>query len=135
MLQIRTEKIPKQGLVMAYFREKLFFSPYSVEDGRVVFQEESPFATEEPYECHFFDNSTEYRRICRASRGDVIERVLTEEEEAQLPKDLVLAEDVLVKKEYASIPGIPEKLSVVSRYEYSENDTLVLRDYRIAGQK
>ncbi len=49
-----------------------------------------------------------------------------------MPKDLVFTEDVLVKKEYASIAGIPKKLRIVNRYEYSENDTLVLRNYRLA---
>ena len=47
--------------------------------------------------------------------------------------DLLFTEEVLVKKEYTDIPGIPEKLRVINRYRYSENDTLVLKDYRIAA--
>ena len=46
--------------------------------------------------------------------------------------DLLFSEDVLVKKEYAALRGIPEKLRVISRYRYSENDTLVLDLYRIS---
>lgn len=48
-------------------------------------------------------------------------------------EDLLFPEEVLVKKEYTDIPGIPEKLRVINRYHYSENDTLVLKDYRIAA--
>lgn len=61
-----------------------------------------------------------------------IERILTKDEEEKLEPDLLFPEDVLVKKEYTDIPGIPEKLRVINRYRYSENDTLVLEDYRIA---
>ena len=132
MMKIEVEKLPKQGLVMAYFKERLFFSPYSVQDGSIVLPEKTIFFDEEPYECHFFDCRKEYRRILRASRGDIIEQILTEEDETKMPKDLVFTEDVLVKKEYASIAGIPKKLRIVNRYEYSENDTLVLRNYRLA---
>ena len=40
--------------------------------------------------------------------------------------------ELQLKKEYADQPGIPDKLRVINRYQYSENDTLVLKDYRIA---
>ena len=39
---------------------------------------------------------------------------------------------IVLKKVYADQPGIPDKLRVINRYQYSENDTLVLKDYRIA---
>ena len=132
MMKIKVDKLPKQGLVMAYFKERLFFSPYFVREGDLVLPEKTVWDSEEPYECHFFDGRKEYRRILRAFRGDIIEQILTEEDEAQMQKDLVFTEEVLVKKEYASMAGIPEKLRIVNRYEYSENDTLVLRNYRLA---
>jgi hypothetical protein len=37
-----------------------------------------------------------------------------------------------VKREYASREDLPEKLLVMNRYGYTENDTLALRDYRIS---
>ncbi len=132
MKQIPLEKLPKKGLVMAYFDDALLFSPYEVEGGKLKIAAENAFEDEEPYECHFFDRETEYRRIKRAARRDVIERILTEEEEKKMTPDLLFVEDMLVKKEYTKIPGIPEKLRVVNRYRYSENDTLVLKDYRMA---
>ena len=52
----------------------------------------------------------EYRLIRRESRNDVIERILTKNEEEKMESDLLFPEEVLVK-----------------------NDTLVLKDYRIAA--
>ncbi len=132
MMRIPVEKLPKKGLVMAYFKEKLLFSPYEVEGEGLKLSEIALFENEEPYECHFFDEEQEYRMVKRAARGDVIERILTKEEEKAMPEELLFPEDVLVKQEYAALPGIPEKLRVVNRYRYSENDTLVLQDYRMA---
>lgn len=132
MKQIPLDQLPKKGLVMAYFHESLLFSPYEVEGDQLRIAVENTFEKEEPYECHFFDETKEYRRIRRAARKDVIERILTEKEEKKMPKDLLYTEEMLVKKEYLEIPGIPEKLRVINRYQYSENDTLVLKDYRMA---
>ena len=107
MKQIPVEKIPPKGLMMAYFKKKLYFSPYEVAGGELRLSGQALDENEEPYECHFFDEKTEYRQVKRAARRDVIERILTEEEETEMPRDLLFVEDVLVKKEYAELPGIP----------------------------
>lgn len=46
--------------------------------------------------------------------------------------DLLYEEEVLVKDEYSEKSGLPERLKVINRYMYTENDTLVLKNYRIA---
>ena len=74
----------------------------------------------------------EYRLIARESGGDFIERVLTAEEEQNMDPDLIYEQETLVKREYASREDLPEKLLVMNRYGYTENDTLALRDYRIS---
>lgn len=137
MKQIPLEKLPKKGLVMAYFTGALLFSPYEVTGEGLKIPVPDAHEDEEPYECHFFDEKTEYRRIRRKARNDVIERILTEEEEKEMPPDLLFPEDILVKEAYTKLPGIPEKLRVINRYQYSENDTLVLKDYRmtLVGEK
>ncbi len=132
MQNISIDRLPQKGLVMAYFKEKLLFSPYEVEGGELKLPEKELFEKEEPYECHFFDDKKEYRVIKRSARKDVIERTLTSEEEESMPPELLFSEEVLVKPEYTEIPGIPEKLRVINRYQYSENDILVLKDYRMA---
>lgn len=129
---ISNEKIPPKGLVIAYFRNRLLFSPYEVSGNELKLPQKALFDAETPYECHFFDRDREYRLIRRESRNDVIERILSVEDEEMTDPELLFSEDVLIKKEYADIPGIPEKLRVISRYRYSENDILVLKDYRLA---
>ncbi len=133
MKGISIDKIPKKGLVMAYFRNQLLFLPYEVAGDELKMPGGAFFDKEMPYECHFFNKDMEYRLIRRESRNDVIERILTKDEEEKMESDLLFPEEVLVKKEYTDIPGIPEKLRVINRYHYSENDTLVLKDYRIAA--
>ena len=44
--------------------------------------------------------------------------------------DLLYEEEVLVKNENAA--GI-DRLKIINRYMFTENDTLVLRNYRIAA--
>lgn len=46
--------------------------------------------------------------------------------------ELLYEEEVLVRDEYAGKPGLPDRLKIVNRYMYTENDTLVLKNYRIA---
>lgn len=132
MMEIRIDKIPSKGLVMAYFKDKLVFSSYEVTKDGLNLADKALFDVETPYECHFFDAKTEYRMVKRESRSDFIHRILTKEEEDAMVPDLIFTEDVLVKEEYASLPGIPKKLRIINRYRYSENDTLTLQDYRMA---
>lgn len=126
------EKAPRRGFVIACLKDQLVFAPYEIRNG--VFCAEgwdSPdFTTAE--ECHFFDSGREYRRICRSARWDVIETVLTAQEEQSMDPDLIYTEEVLVKPKYAEKTGLPSKMTIISRYRYSEYDTIVLDDYRIS---
>ncbi len=124
-------KIPKKGYLLAYFRSALLFEPYVVNGGDICFDGEEQFARETPFECHFFDAACDYHIVHRQSRGDVIEGMSCREEEEQMDPDLVYVQDVLVREEYAKKPGFPERLRIVTRYRYSEMDTLVMDSYRI----
>ena len=46
--------------------------------------------------------------------------------------DLLYVEEPLLREEYAGRAEFPNRLKIVNRYSYSENDTLVLVNYRIA---
>ena len=127
-----TDRIPGQGLLLAEGREKLAFVPYVYREGKIWVEEQDQSGFLDWDKCIFFNRDTEYRRIRRGARGDVIETVLTAEEEEKMPPDLLYTEEVLVKPQYTAREGIPEKLRIVNRYRYSENDTLVLEDYRVA---
>jgi hypothetical protein len=132
MNRIRIERLPKAGYVIAQLKSTLLFEPYTVEDGKLLFRSSERLEEEPLKECHFFNRDREYRLIVRESRGDLIERVLTAEEEQSMDPDLVYEQEMLVKREYASRGDLPEKLLVMNRYGYTENDTLALRDYRIS---
>ena len=122
---------PSTGFVIACLTDRLIFAPYKIRNG--VFMAEgwdNPDFTDAD-ECHFFDDSREYRRVRRSARRDVIETILTAEEEQAMDPDLIFMEEVLVKPQYTESGSIPATLTIVNRYRYSEYDTIVLDDYRI----
>ena len=80
-------------------------------------------------ECHLFDQNKEYRMIFREARQDRVEAVLTRQQEEIMDPDLLYEEGVLLKNDKAA--GI-DSLKIINRYKFTENDTLVLRNYRIA---
>lgn len=130
--KIPVEKLPTRGLFMAYFRDSLIFEPYEVKEGRIVSENSFRLEHELPKEGHFFDENREYRYIVREARGDVIELLLTEEEEKRMEPDLLFFDEGIVREEFASREGVPQRLRIINRYKYSENDTLVLKNYRIS---
>ncbi len=132
MLDLHTELAPSRGYLLAYLADELVFEPYETVNGELRFAGSASYATARPIECHLFDSAREYRMVRRESRGDIIECVLTREEEDAMDPNLVFTEEPLVREEYATRPGFPKRIRVVSRYEYTPNDTLVLRNYRIA---
>ncbi len=125
-------KMPKKGYMIANFKEKMIFEPYEIIDDKLVFDGCEILETEFPSEAHFFDKEIEYRIMYREGRKDVLDIVLDKEEEIGMDDDLIYESRELVKEEFASTQKVPEKLIIVNRYEYSENDTLVLKNYRIS---
>lgn len=83
-------------------------------------------------ECHLFDADREYRMIWRESQGDSIELVLSREDEKQMDPDLLYTQRVLVQEQFSKEKDLPDHLVIVNRYEYSENDALMLKNYRIS---
>ena len=132
MIGIRLDMAPQKGYLLAYFRDALVFEPYAIENGRLVFPECEVYQEMAPKECHLFDENTEYRMILREARGDRVEVILSRQEEETMDPNLIYEEEVLVKNEYSGKAGIPKSLKVINRYMYTENDTLVLKNYRIA---
>ena len=129
MLGISLDLVPEKGYLLAYFRDALVFEPYTVESGQLMFPGCESWQNAAPEECHLFDQNKEYRMIFREARQDRVETVLTRQEEETMDPDLLYEEEVLVKNDEAA--GI-DSLRIVNRYMFTENDTLVLRNYRIA---
>jgi len=129
--KVPIDRIPQKGYVLAYFRSELLFEPYEVCSGELSFERSELLEKEEARQLHFFDEKEEYRMVRRTSRNEVIELHFSGEEEAAMDPDLIFAEDVLLEDEYANDPKYPEKIRIINRYYYSENDTIVLKNYRI----
>ncbi len=126
-----SDRIPREGLLLAEGKDMLVFVPYTYRDGMIFVDGEDRTELLNADVCHLFDHDTEYRRVRRMARKDTVETVLTAAEEAVMDWNLVYQEDVMIKPRYTGRPGMPETLMIVNRYRYSEYDTLVLEDYRI----
>ena len=127
------ENAPAAGFVIACLKNQRIFAPYEIRNGVLMVEGwDCPDFTEAE-ECHFFDNNREYRRIYRSARRDVIETILTAQEEEAMDPDLIFTEEVLVKPQYTESGCIPASLTIINRYRYSEYDTIVLENYRIAS--
>ena len=131
MIQI-SDKIPANGYILAYFKERLIFEPYTVRDGKPIFKGSELFERGTLHECHFFDKERDYFMIHRQSRNDMIVKIRTADEEKNIEPDLIFIQTVLIKDEYAKRADIPSTLRIINRYEYSDSDTLVLKNYRIS---
>ena len=134
MLGISIEKAPEQGFILACFRDRPVFGRYERKDGEIVFAGWEAFREETPQECHLFDADTEYRMVARRARGDRIELVLTAREEETMEPDLLYTENVLIREEYRQDGTVPETITVINRYQYSADDTLMLKNYRLSAQ-
>ena len=126
------ENAPAAGFVIASLKNQHIFAPYEIRNGVLMVEGWDRPDFTEAEECHFFDHSREYRRIYRSARQDMIESILTAQEEEAMDPDLIFTEEVLVKPQYTESSCIPAALTIVNRYRYSEYDTIVLEDYRIA---
>ena len=134
MLGISIEKAPERGFILACFRDRPVFGRYERKSGEIVFEGWEAFREETPQECHLFDTDTEYRMVARQARGDRIELVLTAREEAMMDPDLLYNENVLIREEYRPDGAVPGTIAVINRYQYSADDTLVLKNYRLSAR-
>ena len=130
MMKISLEKLPPKVLMLLYCKNGTVFAPYEVKDGQLISNAKLPDETAQ--ECHFFDADSEYRLITRESDGAHIEVVYSADEELKMDPDLIYKECPLIKEEYSRNEGIPKKILIVSRYDYTEDDILELRNYRLS---
>ena len=127
--------MPKKGYVFAQIGPAVIFEPYEVKDGIPDFPGLDLLKDGVPFECHFFDREREYRVMFREGRGDIVEIVLSKDEEKDMDPDLIYVSKEMVKEEYLKRGNVPETLTIINRYGYSENDTLVLKNYRICYEE
>ena len=132
MIKLPLEKIPEKGLVLADFADMTVFEPYEIKNGELCLSSREVFEQQIPIECHFFDDTSELRVVHRGSRNDTIEILLRESDELGMDRELLYTQEVLLKQEYTSRDDMPKKLRIINRFVYSDNDTLILSNYRIS---
>ena len=127
------DKAPLSGYIIAYTDEHVVYSSYKIVDNEIAIDSIYDNVIDNSYEFHFFDDNMEYRLIRREARNDIVELLVTSDEEKDMDEDLIFVEDVLVSPQYLTDNTLPDKIRIVNRYKYSDNDTLVLDNYRIAS--
>ena len=124
-------RIPPNGMLLAYLDDRVVFLPYELDNKTIKMTCDYNDIISKSHECHFFDKHSEYRIIYRQSRNDYVDKLFTSKQEEMMDSDLLYTEDVLVKSEYIINGDIPDRIRITSRYIYSDNDTLILDNYRI----
>ena len=67
-----------------------------------------------------------------AQKSTPFAAISSEYEEKLMDPNLLYTQKVLVQEQFSKEKDMPERLVIVNRYVYSENDTLVLKNYRIS---
>ena len=133
MCDFELDKMPEKGVVYALLRSGIVYTSYHIENGKIRLAKGDMFSLEELKEGHFFDEEKEYRIIKRESRNDLLKLLFTKEQEEAMDEDLLYTQSVLVEDKYVDASAkAPGRLTIINRYEYSEDDTLVLRNYRVS---
>lgn len=132
-MKLNFSMMPQSGFILAYFRTKVVFEEYKIENNEIHFKSADLLKTDTLSECHCFDEKTEYRIIYKHDGKETVELCLTQDEEAALDCHLVREELWYIKPEYRSNANELERLRVVTRYHYTENDSLCMTNSRMAG--
>ncbi|OUP84350.1 hypothetical protein B5F07_07760 [Lachnoclostridium sp. An169] len=127
--QIHYDLVPPEGILLAYFRMGIVFSPYrktgemievSPEWADHLHREEDPLL-----ELHLFDEEREYR-LFRDADGKYAQDVVSDTDQAG--KDLY-TEEMYLEKPYASVC---RKLRVVNYISYTDEGMLEITNYRLS---
>ena len=125
------DRIPQRGYIYAIFKAGVVFEKYELHPDGFKFSRDMPFEKSPLKELHCFNENTEYRLIVQDNSlcACPIEKVVSAEEEKEIPADLLLSDEMLLEERYTKC-GI-KKITIVNRYVYSFFDTLQLNDYRM----
>ena len=131
MTDMDIKRIPAKGYVYACGEHRdILFDTYEVKDKKILLSSGRLFSEPDFDEYHFFSETEEYRAV--TVNGQKRFFLLTEAEEKDDPEQMIYREEQYLKDEYCT-DGKQLKLIVVSRFGYTENDSLYLRGYRLAG--
>ncbi len=125
------DRIPQRGYIYATFNTGVIFEKYELHPNGFKFSGDSTFVSSPLRELHCFNENTEYRLIAQdySPCACPIEKVVSAEEEKEIPAELLLSDEMLLEERYTKC-GI-KKINIINRYSYSFFDTLQLDDYRM----
>lgn len=126
-IKFNLEKVPNQGYILAYFRECVVFEKYEIKNGQINEDIFSSVDMNNLLECHFFNETIEYRLIMSRKR-QVIESVIRKEDEKE--SEMFKEEQVLLENSFNQFGKI---LKIVNYLKFDENDMIQVINYRLAG--
>ena len=126
-------KAPRRGWLFAETERGPVLERYVIVDGEPDFPGSERLKGVPVLRLHCFDGQTEYRFLRVDEDGDAVEGLFTAGQEAAMDPDLVYADKMVLKEAYAPKDGGVWTLDVVNRYRWTENDSLELENYRMAG--
>lgn len=116
--KIDWEKSPKEGYVLAFFRQEVLFQKLNQEIKQKILKQQETLL-----ELHVFDREQEYRLI-RCETGEFIEVVVNDEAASEKKSETVQVED--------RFENVMRYLQVVNYIDYDENGMLSINNYRFA---
>lgn len=123
-------KLPSEGYILAYSREKILFDSYKIHDDCLILGSGEKFDGKNFYEIHCFNNSQEYRIL------ESHEILLTEHDEAEQENfdRFIYRDEQLLQEKYSRLLGYNyAKIIVINRFAYTEDDAIYLAGYRLGG--
>ncbi|MBQ7577939.1 MAG: hypothetical protein IJT21_06720 [Synergistaceae bacterium] len=129
-----TNKLPSEGYILAYSREKILFDSYKLDNNFLILGNGGKFDDKDFYEIHCFDNSQEYRIF--TAHGELHEILLSEHDESEQENfdRFIYRDEQLLQEKYSRLIGCNEaKIIVINRFAYTEDDAIYLAGYRLGG--
>ena len=125
------KEAPSKGHVYAQTRGgEIVFDEYNLQGDVVKLKKGKELSFDACTEVHLFDEGSEFRVV--SVNGEQKCMVLTAEQEKDNEEMVTYTENQFLMDEFCE-GGAQQKLVVVSRFAYGENDSLYLCDYRLAG--
>ena len=125
------KEAPSKGHVYAQTREgEIVFDEYNLQGDAVKLKSGKELDFDACEEVHLFDEESEFRIV--TVNGEQKTMILTAEQEKDNEEIVTYTENQFLMDEFCE-GGVQQKLVVVSRFAYGENDSLYLCDYRLAG--
>lgn len=116
--KVNWEQAPKDGYVLAYFRQKVLFQKLEPDVKQQISENQKMLL-----ELHVFDNDREYRLV-RCETGKFIEAVVSDENGLEKKVETVQVE--------SGFKEVMPRLQIVNYIDYDENGMLSIRNYRFA---